>query len=78
MAHTSKTAFLQALTEYGLSDLRAAFEGKGWSTFADFAFSTSDPKGQDPKMFKEEVVDVLLGTTDPRTELIPKLRRLYA
>ena len=78
MAHTSKTAFLQALDEYCLNDLRAGFEAKGWATFADFAFSTADPKGQDPKMFKEEVVDILLGTENPRTELIPKLRRLYA
>ena len=78
MAHTSKTAFLQALTEYGLTGLQPQFDAKGWCTFADFAFSTSDPKGQDAKMFKEEVVDVLLGTENPRTELVPKLRRLYA
>ena len=62
MAHTSKTAFLQALTEYGLLVLREGFEAKGWVTFAEFAFSTSQTHGSKKKL----KINVCSLTTVPR------------
>ena len=76
MAHSSKTAFSQAMTDYGLGELAEKFKEMGWETFADFAFATSDPSGKDASAFQKEVVETVL--TPEQKAMIPKLRRLYA
>ena len=78
MAHASKTAFGQALIDYGLAELEAQFKENGWETFNDFAFATSDPRGQDAAAFQKEVIEVLLPSDGSKKALIPKLRRLFA
>ena len=78
MAHSSKTAFGQALADYGLTELQAKFKENGWETFNDFAFSTSDPRGQDASLFHKEVIEELLPNDGSKKALIPKLRRLFA
>ena len=78
MAHSSKTAFARALAEYGLESLKDQFIKRGWETYSDFAFSTSDPSGKDPQAFQKEVVEEILAKDGKEKHLIPKLRRLYA
>ena len=78
MAHSSKTAFAKALAEYGLESLKDQFIKRGWETYNDFAFSTSDPSGKDPQAFQKEVVEDILAKDGKEKHLIPKLRRLYA
>ena len=78
MAHASKTAFSKALSEFGLEPLKDQFVKNGWDTYADFAFSTSDPSGKDAGAFQKEVVDTILKDDGTQKNLIPKLRRLYA
>ena len=76
MAHSSRTAFSQALAEYGLDTLTAKFKERGWETFNDFAFSISDPSGKDAQAFQKEVIEEVLA--EDQKAIIPKLRRLYA
>ena len=84
MAGNSEIAFKAALESLEIGNLHGLFVAQGWKTFIDFAFATSDPKGQDPKLFDEEVIQVLLGKPDAETgygekkTMIPRVRRLYA
>ena len=78
MAHSSKTAFSKALLEFGLESLKDQFVKNGWDTYADFAFSTSDPSGKDASAFQKEVVETILKDDGSQKSLIPKSRRLYA
>ena len=80
MAHSSKTAFAQAMVDFGLLDpqVRSKFSEFGWDTYNDFAFATSDPAGRDATAFQKEVLDVVLPDDGSKKHLIPKLRRLYA
>ena len=84
MAGNSETAFKAALDTLEIGILHATFLEQGWKCFTDFAFATSDPKGQDTKCFDEEVIQVLLGKPDETTgygdkkKMIPRIRRLYA
>ena len=78
MAVSSKIAFAAALKEMELDVLAPKFAENGWDTFADFAFSTSDPSGKDHELFESQVVKVILAPDGSQKRLVPKLRRLYA
>ena len=79
MTMNSKTAFKAALVELGLDCLHTKFVDKGWDSFGDFAFCTSDPTGKDGQIFTQEVIEVLLTMSDTeQAKLVPRLRRLYA
>ena len=81
MAGDSEVAFKAAMVDLGLGKMHDSFVKKGWSTYINFAFSTSDPKGADPAAFEAQVIKALLGdkaAEGPDAALIPRLRRLYA
>ena len=84
MAGSSEVAFKAALDSLEIGALYDTFKKEGWKTFVDFAFSTSDPKGQDPQAFEKEVIQALLGTPHAtegygdKKPMIPRIRRLYA
>ena len=42
----SVTCFTAALTELGLDTLKKKFDDEGWTTYNDFAFSSSDSSGK--------------------------------
>ena len=51
----------------------------GWTTFNEFAFSSSDSTGRDGKSFEAEVLPKLIDVEDAvQKKLIPKLRMLHA
>ena len=76
---SSTSAFDAALSDLGLSNLKDKFEAMGWTTFNEFAFSSSDSTGRDGKAFEGEVLPKLIDTEDTeQKKLIPKLRMLHA
>ena len=56
MASDSKVAFKSAVSELGLASLWDKFETAGWTTYSDFAFSTTDLSSKDGDAFEEELV----------------------
>ena len=75
MALDSSASFAERVTELGLDAHAARFTAAGWSTFADFAFTSSYTPGGEEALFIDEVVTVGLGTPDHADKR--KLRRLY-
>ena len=73
----STRVFAKALAEMGLGSIAAAFETKGWTTHADFAYACGVQPGQPEHdaRFLEEVILPL--TSDAHSALKPKLRRLF-
>ena len=75
----SKPAFLSALDDHEVSDLKSKFEENGWDTFANFGFSCWEVKGQSNEAFETKVLPALADASkDNEKKYLPRLRRLYA
>ena len=70
----SSAVFYARLEELGLSDLKAKFVERGWTSHADFAMASSDFSGKDNELFTKEVVTPLVGDA---TDRLTKIRRLF-
>ena len=64
-AADSSSVFFARVAELGLIDLKDRFTELGWTSFADFAFACSDFKGNDPELFKREVLEPEGGGPPP-------------
>ncbi len=73
-AADSSSVFFARVAELGLIDLKDRFTAQGWTSFSDFAFACSDFKGNDPALFKNEVIVPLVGEEVNR---VTRIRRLY-
>ena len=73
----SSRVFAKALAEIGLSALADQFEGKGWTSHADFAYACGVQPGQ-PEHDARIVEEVAVPFTGNRgSPMKPKLRRLF-
>ena len=46
----STTCFFQTVSELGLSAIKPKLEAEGWTSYNDFAFSTSDTSGKTQRL----------------------------
>ena len=75
----SATCFNDTVNELGLQTIKPKLEAEGWTTFNDFAFSSSDSSGKTRKCLRRRSLGKLLDVNDPNDKkLISKVRRLYA